>query len=265
MMMDKIIFFDLDETLLLERASVEESLIATSRYAQERYAADPEKLSESVRRHARELWHEMPTYRYCRDIGISSWEGLWGRFSGEHEKLRELHRLAAPYRINAWRRALFDFDVDDEECAIELSRRFAVERRKRHILFPEALSVLSEIVNDYRLGLITNGAPGIQREKIAGAGIESLFEHIIVSGEVNVGKPERKIFITAIERFRTSRENCTMVGDSINRDISGAKNAGIHSVWINRDGKVDSGDIKPDYTIANLTELPRILRKLYSN
>lgn len=264
-MKDKIIFFDLDETLVLERASVEEALIAAVQHAQERYAVDPERLSESVRMHARELWHEMPTYQYCREIGISSWEGLWGNFSGEHEKLRELHRLAAPYRINAWRRALLDCDIDDEKCARELSRRFPRERRKRHILFPEALSVLRELCNDYRLGLITNGAPGIQREKIQGAGIESLFEHIIISGEVDVGKPEREIFTIAIERFRARRKNCTMVGDSINRDVAGAINAGIHSVWINRDGRVDSGDIQSDYTIASLLELPKILHRLYDN
>jgi putative hydrolase of the HAD superfamily len=264
-MKDKIVFFDLDETLMLEKASAEESFISASGYAEERYRISPVKLSESVRRRARELWHKMPTYQYCRDIGISSWEGLWGNFSGEHEKLRELHLLAEEYRINSWRQALLDLDVDDEGCAIELSRRFAVERRKRHILFPEVLSVLSEIRNDYRLGLITNGAPDIQRDKIAGAGIESLFEHIIVSGEVNVGKPQREIFLIAIERFRANTMNCTMVGDSINRDIGGAKNAGIHSIWVNRYGQENGREIQPDYTIDNLLELPEILCKLYSH
>ena len=264
-MKDKIVFFDLDETLVLERASVEEALIAASQHAREIYAVDPEKLSESVRRHARELWYELPTSQYCREIGISSWEGLWGNFSGEHEKLRELHRLAAPYRIDAWRRALLDCGIDDERCAQDLSRRFPRERRKRHILFPEALGVLSELRNDYRIGLLTNGAPGIQREKIQGAGIESLFEHIIISGEVGAGKPERGIFTIAMERFRASGKNCTMIGDSINRDIAGARNAGMHTVWINRDGGVDSGDSKSDYTIASLTELPKILHRLYDN
>ena len=264
-MKDKIVFFDLDETLMLEKLSVEESFIAASGYAEKRYGISPVKLYKSVGRRARDLWHKMPTYQYCKDIGISSWEGLWGNFSGEHEKLKELHRLAEEYRIKSWRRALLDFDVDDDECATELSRRFVVERRKRHILFPESLSALNEILNEYRLGLITNGAPDIQREKIAGAGIESLFEHIIVSGEINVGKPQREIFLIAIERFRASTTNCTMVGDSINRDIGGAKNAGIHSIWVNRDGQENGREIQPNFTIANLLELPEILRKLYSN
>jgi putative hydrolase of the HAD superfamily len=254
-----VLFFDLDDTLVVERASAEEAFLAAAQLAQERYNIDPALLSQQVRIRARELWHELPTYPYCVEIGISSWEGLWGDFTGEHEMLGELNRLADRYRLDSWHRALRDSDIDDREFALELSQRFIAERRKRHIPFPETAAVLTELAASSRLGLITNGAPAIQREKIQGSGVGHFFEDIIISGEVNAGKPEREIFRIAMNRFNAEPAACAIVGDSINRDIAGGQQAGMRTIWINRDGKkLDT--YQPDHIISSLTEIPELLR-----
>jgi putative hydrolase of the HAD superfamily len=258
-----IIFFDLDDTLILEEPSAEVSIIAASKIAQEKHGIDPKKLHKSVRTHARELWRSMPTYKYCNSIGISSWEGLWAKFVGENESLRRLNNLAEYYQSASWYNALFDFNIDDKDLAYELSKRFHNERRKRHILFPETLEILNKFVGQYRLGLITNGIPELQWEKIRGGGIESYFEHIIISGDVNIKKPNKEIFLTALKKFKTLKKNCVMVGNSLNSDILGAKNVGIFSVWINRDDSNTKKEIKPDNTITNLLELPEILQNYF--
>ena len=46
------------------------------------------------------------------------------------------------------------------------------------------------------------------------------------------------------------------VGDSLRSDVAGATDAGVHSVWLNREGAANDTEIRPDYEVAALTEIP---------
>lgn len=53
------------------------------------------------------------------------------------------------------------------------------------------------------------------------------------------------------------------MGDSLSSDILGGKNAGLTTIWYQRDRNVtDNGTIHPDYRIFELCELPDLLKKL---
>jgi putative hydrolase of the HAD superfamily len=127
------------------------------------------------------------------------------------------------------------------------------------VLFPEATKVLDTVREKYRLALITNGVPDIQWKKINGCGIGSYFEKIVISGEVNVAKPNKDIFQRAFDHFEKDKEKYIMIGNSLNRDIGGARNAGITSAWINRNNAKNDGTHQPDFEINNLEELYSIL------
>jgi len=262
---DKVLFFDLDDTLIIEEASAADALLATTEAAQKEYGINTGKLYETVRIRARELWHAMPIYQYWHDIGISSWEGLWVRFIEENEKNKELIRLIDTYQINAWHFALLDFRIDNIEFAKKLAIKFNEERRKRHAVFPEVFEILERLFKDYRLGIITNGLPDLQWEKIKGSKIENFFENVIISGDVGVRKPQETIFLTALNKFNSSIKDCVMIGNNLNTDILGASTIGLKSIWINRNDDVINNDIIPDYTIKNLIELPDILNILFDN
>ena len=81
--MTRAVIFDLDETLVVEEPAVLDAFLATAQVAADRRGLDAAALAVAARRRARELWRAAPTYPYCRDIGISSWEGLWCRFAGD--------------------------------------------------------------------------------------------------------------------------------------------------------------------------------------
>jgi putative hydrolase of the HAD superfamily len=49
------------------------------------------------------------------------------------------------------------------------------------------------------------------------------------------------------------------VGDSLENDVAGARNAGAHSVWLNRENVPNDTEIRPDYEVVSLTEIPTIL------
>jgi len=216
------IFFDLDDTLVIEEDSADAAFLATCERAHEKHGIDPKALHQTVRYHARELWRASETITYCRAIGISSWEGLWALFLGNDPNLKSLRAWAPTYRREAWSRALADHGVNDSVFAEQLSAIFWLERRSRHVVFSDVEDNLRNLRENYRLALVTNGTPDLQREKIQGANLAQFFDTILISGEVGTGKPNYRIFELALEALGALPSETVMVGDSLTRDILGA-------------------------------------------
>jgi len=258
---DWVLLFDLDDTLLIEEESAFNAILAAANILLD-YDVDPVRFANTVKEKAREIWRGLPTYQYCSSIGISSWEGLWANFTGKNNNQKKLKELKEYYHFNSWNNALKKYGINSSELAKKLSIKFNEERRKRHILFPEAGRVLDKLSNNYRMGLITNGTPDLQWEKINDSNIKKYFEKIIISGEVDVRKPKKEIFEYAFNYFKEPKKNYIMIGNSLKSDISGALNAGIKSIWINRNNEPDCIGVTPDIEIRNLNEIFSKLNKL---
>lgn len=250
------VLFDLDDTVAADEAVVREAFLATCRLARERHTVAPEELAARVRERARELWRASPTHAYCRAIGISSWEGLCAGFDGDDPNLAALRAWRGEYRHAAWSAALRACGVDDPATTAALADAFPDERLRRCATFSESAAVLAALRSRCRIGLVTNGAPDLQRAKLACSGLGAFFDAVLISGEVGIGKPDPRIFHIALERLGAGPEGAIMVGDNPSRDVLGAQRAGIRSVWINRTGAVlPDGAPEPDMEIESLTEL----------
>lgn len=256
------ILFDLDETLMPDEPVVEEALLATCALAQERHGIDPQALQRSVREHARLLWRASWTFDYCRTIGISSWEGLWGRFEGDGPDLTALREWTPRYRYECWAQALAEHGVNDPSLAELLAAKFQEERRARHAVFPDARPALEDLRRTHKLALVTNGAPDLQREKIEAAGLARHFKVVIVSGEVGIGKPDARIFALTLDRLGVLPRAAIMVGDSLRRDIAGAQGAGLKAVWVNRTGTSLGDGYRPDAQVQDLSTLRDVIGTL---
>lgn len=208
---------------------------------------------------ARELWWAAPTHPYCRRIGISSWEGLWCRFEGDDPPVTALRAWAPTYRRGTWRAALADQGIRDDTLADELGEAFGVERRRRHETFADAIAALAVSRRSHRLGLVTNGASCLQREKLDASGLAGYFDAVVVSGDLGVCKPAAAVFHRALTLLDADPRQTTMVGDSLARDVDGALAAGLRAVWLNRAGPPGPGD-RPDVVeIATLERLADVL------
>ncbi len=262
--MNATLLFDLDDTLVAEDASIERAFRVTSEIAHSRYGADPEALYTSIRGHSSRLWHGSPMYGYAKAIGIASWEGLWGDFTGDDPNLRTLRGWIPGYRREAWTTALGEAGVTDDGAATEVSEIFIEQRARFHEPFPETVSVLTRLRRSCRMALVTNGAPDVQRRKLDESGLAHFFEAVFISGEFGFGKPDPRIFQSAIESLGGSAERSAMVGDSASRDIAGAKAARIKAVWIVRPSieRETHDGVTPDETIGNLEELVPALGRL---
>ncbi len=255
------VLFDLDDTLVAEESSAEAAFLATCEHARERYGVDPHALYRTVRERAREAWFAAPTNAYCQAIGLSSWEGLWARFTGDDPNLEALRRWAPAYRREAWTRALQDLGVRDAAFAERLAAIFPAERRARHVVFPDVEDALAALHGTWRLAVLTNGTPGLRREKIAGSGLARYFDAITVAGEVGVGKPDVRAFAAALETAGAAAGGTAMVGDNLHRDVQGAQQAGMRAFWLNRSGRERELDVLPDAEMTSLSELPALLRR----
>lgn len=82
---EEAILFDLDDTLIEEEGLANQAFTNTCNIAVNHYyQLSADKLREYVKECARELWRGRWTIDYCRNVGISSWEGLWAKFTGKN-------------------------------------------------------------------------------------------------------------------------------------------------------------------------------------
>ena len=79
----KAIIFDLDDTLLWDKKSVEMAFEKTCEHAAQYMILDPAELEEAVRLEARKLYETYDTYEFTQMIGINPFEGLWGTLDDE--------------------------------------------------------------------------------------------------------------------------------------------------------------------------------------
>lgn len=258
--MTKAILLDLDDTLVVEEPAADAAFLATAEVAAALHAVDPPALARTARARARELWRASPAYAYGEDtIGMSSWEALWCRWEGESADVRLCRDWAVGYRTEAWTIALADHGVTDAALAEELGVRFGEERRLRHEAFADARPALDALRRTHRLGLVTNGASCLQREKLAGAGLaEDDFDVVAISGDLGVAKPRPEVFAHTLAQLGVGAAQAVMVGDSLERDVRGAEACGIRGIWLNREG-LDLSGPNGHTEIVTLAELPSVV------
>lgn len=76
-----------------------------------------------------------------------------------------------------------------------------------------------------------------------------------------IGKPHKIVYDVILSVYETSPEKTLMIGDKIETDVLGAKNAGLHSLLINRgrysDTYIDKLPLnkKPDFIVKSFYEI----------
>lgn len=259
----RAVIFDLDDTLLLDEAATRAAFAAAAKHAS-RFGADIREYLAATQRLAAELWKASEHHAFCDCIGINDAECLWGEFGNQNEALRTLGSWARKYRLEVFDRALREQEIENAEAATEISHTFTNTRIKEGRLLPDALETLARLQGRFKMGMLTNGAPDLQRDKIQRAALESFFDVIVVSGEHPVGKPDPAIFHHLLDQLSVKPREAVMVGNSLTRDIQGGIAAGLHTVWLHIPGAEEPADCLPGHTIHNLSELPAILDAIRS-
>jgi putative hydrolase of the HAD superfamily len=110
------------------------------------------------------------------------------------------------------------------------------------------------------LGVVSNSSSEASVRRILDrVGILDYFERILSSGTEGVEKPDPEIFRRAVERMDVRPEEAVYVGNLAHTDAKAAEAAGLHGLWLNREG-FGYGDDPPE--ITSLLEVPTFVRRL---
>ncbi|EPY6471103.1 YjjG family noncanonical pyrimidine nucleotidase [Clostridium sporogenes] len=190
--------------------------------------------------------HHLKVYK---DINTVIWKELEnGLITQEELKVERFKRLS--YKLN------IKFNEYD------FAKSYMKHLSHASFLYDDSINLIENLHKNYRLSIVTNGLKDVQNNRIRKSIIGKYFEDIVISEEVQVSKPNPKIFEHALNNMKhTDKSNVLMVGDSLTSDIQGGINLGIDTCWFNPNKIINETGIKPTYEIFNLMELKNILEK----
>lgn len=215
--MYEAVLFDVDDTLCRYRRSADEVLAA----AFEQVGVEPY-------------------------FGQAEYHDRYPEFVDDTEDVRELRRECF---------AAISADAGcDPELGRAVARAFAAERDHSNVEpLPGALEAVDRLARDHRVGVVTNGAPAMQKAKLRGLGLTDAFETVVHAGYDAQAKPHPEPFERALADLGATPDQTVHVGNSHASDVTGAHAAGLASAWLA--GEDESGDPAPTYRLRSMREL----------
>jgi putative hydrolase of the HAD superfamily len=242
--------FDLDDTLIPEAPAIRAGYDAVA----ERVWgwSTPERV-QRLTDAAHAVWRAGAPWEYKERVHFSLGEGLHGEFVADGPEPDRLRQFIPRLHEQAFETALPDACRGSSAELVDIWRRARIAALA---LYPEARQVLTELGSQVPLALITNGAVRLQRAKLVQTEIDDLFDVIVDSETVGIGKPSPEMFEVALRELGITGADATMVGNDLGRDVAGARAAGIRPIWVHRPadgwGGGDPGDAQQ---VADLREL----------
>ncbi len=192
--------------------------------------------------------------------GIESLELFLTAYRNRNEVMWEQYRYGridkATLRDKRFEFALLDLGIENVLLSKSLSAEYTKRAPRKTALFPHAKEVLEKLSVSHKLHILTNGFKETQFIKLNSSGLDTYFTHILISEELGYKKPEIEIFNLALNMAGTHKEESVMIGDNLQVDILGAKNAGIDQVYFNPEGLKHRETIT--FEIGSLQELLQI-------
>jgi putative hydrolase of the HAD superfamily len=146
--------------------------------------------------------------------------------------------------------------VSDPAVAERIAKRFLEEALDR--LRASAL-LLGQLSRRYRLGVVSNFY-GNLAAVCAEVGLSPFLTVMVDSACVGYMKPDPRIFLAALAGLKTEPAQTVFVGDSLPRDMAGAKEIGMPHIWLTPKGMHGEGPCCPgDRVIHALEELRQVL------
>ena len=220
---------DLDDTIIDYRSGVDPCwrLVCADAAARVR-GLDADDLFQQIRRTREWFWSDPERHRIGRADLRSASAGI------VRQSLQKL-----------------GFDLPD--TARDLARSYQAKRDERAELISGAVEALQRFrSHGIRLAMITNGPSAGQRAKI-----ERYFDHILIEGELGFGKPEPRVYVTAMAALRSDPADTWCVGDNLDWEVAAPQRLGIHSVWVDPAGAgpPTGSDVPPDRIVTSIAEL----------
>ncbi len=148
--------------------------------------------------------------------------------------------------------------IDLETFSKDISKEFRTHAMKVEswVPYPDAIpTLIATKKRGLMVGLVSN-ATELARRVLANLDMEKYFDFIVISDEVGVRKPDKRIFEIALEMAGTKAHRSLFLGDKPSIDIVGAIGAGMKAIL------VDRNEAFPDSQYQRITNLDSLARYL---
>jgi putative hydrolase of the HAD superfamily len=154
----------------------------------------------------------------------------------------------------------------DKIIANKLEHELDEGGRNLFRFFDDVEQTMEVVSKQYDLGIISNQSrvPVLHLLKYSNIGV--FFKVIVLSSNVQMKKPNPKIFQLAVDTAECHPEDCIMVGDRLDIDIGPANKLGMKTIRITNSifksqQPIDKFE-QPMYTVSNLGDIPKLLLKI---
>ncbi|MBU9888766.1 MAG: HAD-IA family hydrolase [Candidatus Omnitrophica bacterium] len=207
-------------------------------------------------------YSEVAARHGCR-IGAEEIEAAFRRVWHEHDGIGDLKSYCdEKVEKTFWRKIVTEVFKD-----LPGIRVFDTFFEELHVLFgePSVWRLFPEVEDVLRalkqrglvLGLVSNWDSRLLK-LCAGLGLDPYLDFKVISAAFGAAKPSRRIFEEALRVAGVKAREVVHVGDSLEDDIRGAREAGIRAIWVDRSGR--HGSLPPGQ--RDLVTVIRDLRAL---
>ncbi len=178
----------------------------------------------------------------------------------EHPHMREVRGREYDHRLEKFKRFAGSCGcaLEEGECR-EMMRAYDAAAAESDSVIDGTAEALESLAARYQLAVISNGYAGFVHATLQRHGWLRHFQTVLVSQEVNVEKPDRRIFEMAAARLGISLSQAMMVGDNFQCDVAHPKAYGMANCWINPAGLPPPVPEQCDRHVGRLIELARLL------
>lgn len=171
----------------------------------------------------------------------------------DYEKgLIDKHHLRYGRFYDAFARTNFH----DRRVIDEVANRYIEISRTKTVVFDGTYEVLEYLNKKYKLAIITNGFSEVVEHKMRNCRLDEYFDYVQTSEAAGVQKPNTKIFELVMNQFGVSANESIMIGDNLDTDILGGKNAGMKTILF------DPKDAHKEYEDLKVTNLKQLIKHI---
>ena len=181
---------------------------------------------------------------------------MWDLYSRGMVTTKEL-------KVERWRSTLAtkQFEVLTAVCE-ELDKNYLDILAQQTEQIPGVIEMLERLTKKYLIAVLSNGFSATQYKKLHYSGLDRFVTRTIVSEEIEINKPNPRIFEYAINETGATPPYI-MVGDNAYSDIYGAMKAGWNAIWYNPTGKefpytkedLEKEGIDPSLLLADVRDI----------
>lgn len=159
----------------------------------------------------------------------------------------------------------YDLDLNKFE-KIQQAAITAYLKTKFEVLrpYPNTLWVLLKLrSNGIKTGVITDAPRNKAWQRLVITGLDAAFDHVITFDDTSKTKPNLEPFELFLKKTSDKPDEIIFVGDNPNRDILGAKKAGMKTALAKYGWNLNKDSLeKADFNLENITQLLSIVSEI---